>query len=86
VLVLEADNTIGGRTKTVGVPLANQTTFAFDQGASWIHGCCKEHPIQQLAAIVGTKLVETDDDSSVTYDLKGEDVGQKYTKAFDKYH
>lgn len=86
VLVLEAANTIGGRTRTVGVPLANQTTFAFDEGASWIHGCCKKHPIQQLATIVGTKIVETVDDSSVTYDLKGEDVGKRYTKAYDKYH
>lgn len=85
VVVLQAGSYIGGRLKSVNIPLANQTTFAFDEGASWIHGACKEHPIQHLADMVGTKLVETDDDSAVNYDLNGEDCGDKTAKAFEKY-
>ncbi len=40
VLVLESNDYIGGRTKSISVELANETIFKFDEGASWIHGSC----------------------------------------------
>ena len=40
VTVLEANNYIGGRLKSIPVKLSNGSVFAFDEGASWIHDSC----------------------------------------------
>jgi hypothetical protein len=38
--------------KTKNVHLSNNTNFAFDEGASWIHGSCNKHPITKLSKII----------------------------------
>ena len=40
VTVLEAGDQVGGRMCTKNVQVGGQD-FAFDQGASWIHGSCE---------------------------------------------
>lgn len=65
VLVLEAQDKIGGRTCT-----DNSLGFAFDKGASWIHGI-KKNPITSLAKDAGIESVVTDDDNVVVYDKNG---------------
>jgi phytoene dehydrogenase-like protein len=44
VIVLEAANVVGGRLCTQSVLIAGKP-FAFDLGASWIHGSSEENPI-----------------------------------------
>lgn len=61
VIILEAAGVVGGRLCTQDVNVGGKP-FAFDLGASWIHGSCPEHPITQLSQEVpGVKMLETDD-------------------------
>lgn len=65
VLVLEAQEKVGGRIRTnrsLGMP--------FDEGASWIHGP-RRNPIIDLAAKAGATTYLTDDDSVKVFDLGG---------------
>lgn len=65
VIVLEAQNKIGGRLRTnysLGV--------AFDEGASWIHGP-KGNPITNLALKSGANTFLTADDSINVFDING---------------
>lgn len=65
VIVLEAQNKVGGRLKT------NRTLgVAFDEGASWIHGT-NGNPITALAGQAGMNTAFTDDDSRISYDIGG---------------
>jgi monoamine oxidase len=65
VTVLEAQNKVGGRLRT-----DRRLGFAFDEGASWIHGI-DGNPITNLAQQAGMKTAFTDDDSLVCYDING---------------
>ena len=49
VLVIEANNYIGGRLKSVPFELSNKKTFMFEEGANWIHGSSNKHPITILS-------------------------------------
>lgn len=65
VVVLEAQDKIGGRLRT------NRTLgVAFDEGASWIHGI-NDNPITNLAQQAGMNTALTDDESLVCYDING---------------
>lgn len=65
VIVLEAQNKVGGRLRT------NRTFgVAFDEGASWVHGII-ENPITALAMQAGMNTAFTDDASRISYDIGG---------------
>jgi len=49
VLILEANDYIGGRTHHKNVPLLGEQSINFELGANWIHGANPNHPIFQLA-------------------------------------
>ena len=58
VIVLEAEDYVGGRIRTdmsMGVP--------FEYGAGWIHGPSTDNPIQKLAKQINARTFLTDDDS-----------------------
>lgn len=66
VLLLEAQNRVGGRLKTnrsLGLP--------FDEGASWIHGY-DSNPLGQLASQAGTTSSLTDDENVEIFDSNGQ--------------
>lgn len=65
VIVLEAQDKIGGRLRT-----DRSLGVAFDEGASWIHGI-NGNPITMLAAQAGMDTFETVDESRVSYDIGG---------------
>ncbi len=65
VTVLEAQDKVGGRLRT-----DRSLGFAFDEGASWIHGI-DGNPITNLAQQAGMKTAFTDDNSLVCYDING---------------
>lgn len=50
--ILEANNYLGGRMKSTPIQLLSGGSVQFDEGASWIHGSCKVHPITKLAKSV----------------------------------
>ena len=62
VIVLEAQEKIGGRLRTV-----RSMGIAFDEGASWIHGP-NGNPITKLASQAGAKTYLTDDDNLEVFD------------------
>lgn len=62
VIVLEAQEKIGGRIRT-----NRSLGSAFDEGASWIHGP-NGNPITNLAAQAGAKTFLTDDNSVNVFD------------------
>jgi monoamine oxidase len=65
VIVLEAQEKIGGRIRT-----DRSLGIAFDEGASWIHGP-KGNPITNLASQAGADTYLTDDDSLKVFDNNG---------------
>ena len=65
VIVLEAQEKIGGRIRT-----DRSLGMAFDEGASWIHGP-KGNPITNLASQAGVNTYLTDDDSLKVFDNNG---------------
>ena len=65
VIVLEAQDKIGGRLRT-----NRSLGIAFDEGASWIHGV-NGNPISTLAQEAGMTTYFTDNDSFVCYDIGG---------------
>jgi monoamine oxidase len=70
VRVLEAQDQIGGRTRS------NRTLgFAFDEGASWIHGS-DGNPLTKLAQKAGMTTFHTDDDNRKAYDLRGAAIAE----------
>lgn len=65
VVVLEAQDKVGGRLRT------NRTLgINFDEGASWIHGT-QGNPIVKLAKQAGMLTAYTNDDSRKLYDIGG---------------
>ncbi|MEY2904560.1 MAG: hypothetical protein RJA52_576, partial [Bacteroidota bacterium] len=71
VLVLEADDRIGGRLKTTKV-----NGFDFDEGASWIHGP-NGNPISEIAKNSGASTYTTDDESVKVFDKDGKIYSDK---------
>lgn len=65
VTVLESQSKAGGRVRT-----DNSLGFAFDGGASWIHGP-SGNPITNLAALSGATTFVTNDDSLSVFDING---------------
>ncbi|MFY7810902.1 MAG: flavin monoamine oxidase family protein [Flavobacterium sp.] len=65
VIVLEAQDKIGGRLRT-----NRSLGFAFDEGASWIHGI-DQNPLTTLAQKAGMTTAFTDDESIKSYDHDG---------------
>jgi monoamine oxidase len=65
VIVLEAQEKIGGRLRT-----DRSLGIAFDEGASWIHGP-KGNPITNLASQADANTYLTDDDSLNVFDNNG---------------
>lgn len=49
VVVLEAQDHIGGRTTSEAIKLGDGSIFNFDMGASWVHQSCGAHPITKMA-------------------------------------
>lgn len=75
VLVLEANDYIGGRLKSTPITLYDNQTFNFELGANWIHGNSDANPIVKLAKnITGAQYIETDDENMVTYDESGRSI------------
>lgn len=72
VTVLEASDRVGGRISTKEVSIAGKT-FEFDMGAGWIRGSSEYSPLTKLVETEGnSKFVETDNQSLVIYNSKGE--------------
>lgn len=67
VTLLESHNKLGGRTRT-----DYSLGFAFDEGASWIHGP-SGNPISPIANSAGAKTFLTDDDSLRVFDMNGKE-------------
>ncbi len=65
VTVIEARDKTGGRIRT-----NRSLGFAFDEGASWIHGP-NDNPISPLAAQAGANTFLTDDDRLQVFDVNG---------------
>ena len=65
VIVLEAQEKIGGRLRT-----DRSMGIAFDEGASWIHGP-NVNPITKLASQAGANTYLTDDDNLAVFDNNG---------------
>lgn len=65
VTVLESQDKVGGRLRT-----NRSLGFAFDEGASWIHGI-DGNPITTLAQQAGMTTAITDDESIKSYDIGG---------------
>lgn len=65
VIVLEAQDKVGGRLKTDG-----SSDIAFYEGASWIHGP-QGNPITPLATLAGADTFLTDDNNIKVYDNNG---------------
>lgn len=65
VIVLEAQDKVGGRLKT-----NRSLGIGFDEGASWIHGI-DGNPITSLAQQAGMNTYETIDESRKSYDVGG---------------
>ncbi len=65
VIVLESQEKVGGRMRT-----DRSLGFAFDEGASWIHGP-NGNPITNLAAQSGANTFLTSDDSVTVFDTNG---------------
>lgn len=81
VLILEAQEKIGGRIKT-----NRSLDIPFDEGASWIHGP-EDNPITEIANKANAETFVTKDDSTSVFNLNG----KKYTdaaleKAEQKYY
>jgi monoamine oxidase len=83
VTVLEAQEKIGGRTRTdrtsiIGIP--------FDEGASWIHGTNHKNPIMKLVKHSQSTTIDSNEDSSVIYDIGGKEYKDKdFDKAETKF-
>lgn len=65
VTVLESNSKVGGRLSTQRI-----NDVVFDEGASWIHGI-NGNPIVNLAKKAGMNTAFTDDESRISYDIKG---------------
>ena len=78
VLILEGRDRLGGRICTDhrwGLPV--------DLGAAWIHGI-EHNPVARLARQQGLRLVTTDYERSVTFDLQGRPWGAERAIATDR--
>ncbi len=71
VLVLEAQDKVGGRLRT-----DRSLGIAFDEGASWIHGP-DGNPITELAESAGADTFLTDDESVTVFDIDGSEYSDK---------
>lgn len=75
VIVLEAQEKIGGRLRT-----DRSLGIAFDEGASWIHGPTG-NPITNLASQAGANTYLTDDDNLKVYDSNGTAYSETFLDA-----
>lgn len=48
VLLLQANDYLGGRMKSRNITLKSGGSSTFDEGANWIHGSSEDHPITKL--------------------------------------
>jgi len=64
-ILFESQDRVGGRIRT-----DRSLGFAFDEGASWIHGP-KGNPITDIADEAGMDTVKTDDNSVSVFDIDG---------------
>ncbi|MGR7814350.1 flavin monoamine oxidase family protein [Lacinutrix undariae] len=81
VIVLEAQDKIGGRLKT-----DRSLGIAFDEGASWIHGP-KGNPITSIADKAGANTFLTSDDNLAVFDYNGQEYSDsKLIKTERKYN
>lgn len=65
VVVLEAQDKVGGRIRTT-----RTTSFAFDEGASWIHGP-NGNPLTAIANEANATTFLTNDDNVIVFDTNG---------------
>lgn len=81
VVVLEAQEKIGGRLRT-----NRSLGVAFDEGASWIHGTSR-NPITKLAKQSKMNTAFTDDESLVCYDIGGRQISDaEFSKAEKEFN
>ena len=81
VLVLESSEKTGGRLRT-----NRSLGFAFDEGASWIHGP-NNNPITALANDAGANSFLTNDNDFIAYDLDGAQWPDSvYTQTENEYY
>ncbi len=81
VVVLEAQDRIGGRLRT-----DRSLGVAFDEGASWIH-TPKGNPLTDIANKAGAKHQITDDNSYTSYDKDGRKRSSlEYEKGEKRYY
>lgn len=71
VLVLEARDQLGGRTRT-----SMQLGAPFEIGAGWIHGPSPDNPIRQLADRAGSSFFVTNDDNIELYTTDGYEIDE----------
>ncbi len=69
IIVLEAQNRIGGRIFT-----DHSLGFPVDMGASWIHGPSNKNPITGIASEAKASTFITDDESLLVYDVNGKAI------------
>ena len=65
VAILEANNYIGGRLKTTPLNLYKGGQIQFDEGASWIHGSNRNHPITKISKNVKEVFMKPTDDDKI---------------------
>lgn len=86
VIILEANDYLGGRMRTKNISLSNGGSLKFDEGASWIHGNSDDHPITKLANDVeGLVTAFTDDQLIKVYDMSANDITTAYDTASGEF-
>lgn len=81
IVVLEAEDYVGGRIRTdmsLGAP--------FEYGAGWIHGPSADNPIRQLADQVGAGTFVTDDDNLEVFDRSGNALTEAGYERFEQLY
>ena len=81
VVVLEAEDYVGGRIRTDW-----SLDAPFEHGAGWIHGPSKKNPIKKLADQVRAETYLTDDDSLNVFDRKGRALTDSGWEKFDRIY
>ena len=79
VLILEAQERVGGRLRT-----DRSLGFAFDEGASWIHGS-DGNPITQVAEDAGASTFLTDDENLKVFDKDGSEYQEDGEKEYESF-
>lgn len=89
IVVLEANDYIGGRICSFPLPFANN--YLVEKGANWISGLEEvyDNPIYKLAQAIQLQGHASDRDSSSTiaaFDDRGEDVSQQYLASTERFN